>query len=530
MLFTTAAWFGFIIVSLIFCFTTAALVALASEGWGAFNWQTLLDPYLLHITGFSLKQALLSTVISLLCAIPVAKLIGCRQFKGKQGLLTTFNLCFVLPTIVVVLGVVSVYGRSGWLNQWLNSEHSIYGLPGILLCHVFINFPFATRVLVNAIEQIPVNQWRVAEQLGFNRFYRFYWLEWHAIKSQLFPLLGLIFLLCFNSFTIVLAMGGGPQSTTLEVAIYQALRYDYEPGFAVLLATLQLVITAPIALMLFYYQPALKQTKKSSYQKPTSLLDKWLLIPVLIAVTVWVLLPFMALIKEIINWQAVIKVFSLSLINAGIKSLIIAVSTSFLTICMALVINALLFNLSSHYKANSLLRPIRRQFGAAIAEGVSANILYFPAIVLATGWFILLWQLSDVFQYTLWLVIIINVLMAMPFAIRIIKVPFFQIASHYQQLSMHLGVTGWHWWWVVAWPALSTAIGQAAALAFVLSLGDMGIVALIGDPDFITLPLLVYQYLANYQYPQAAVLSVVLLISCFICFYLIEKLFRRQNA
>ncbi|WP_163834423.1 ABC transporter permease subunit [Spartinivicinus ruber] len=528
MLFTTIARFGFAIIGLIFCFSIAALVALATEGWGVFNWQELLDPYLWYITSFSLKQALLSAVISLLCAIPVAKVIACRQFIGKQWLLTIFNLCFVLPTIVVVLGMVSVYGRSGWINQWIDSDYSIYGLPGILLCHVFVNFPFAARVFVNVIEQNPVNQWRLSEQLGFNTFYRFYWVEWQAIKSQLFPLFGLIFLLCFNSFTIVLAMGGGPQSTTLEVAIYQALRYDYEPGFAVLLATLQLLITAPIALMLFYYQPTLKQTKKTAYKKPTRFVTRWLLTPILAMTSLWVLLPLLALLLEAVNLDSLSGLSTQILINAGLKSLIIAVSASFFSVCMALGVNALLFNLSTQDKANTHLKGIKKHW-AIIVEGVSANILYFPAIVLATGWFILLWKLTDVFQYTLWLVIFINALMAMPFAIRIIRVPFFQVASHYQQLSMHLGITGWHWW-KMAWPVLSTAIGQAAALAFVLSLGDMGIVALVGDPDFITLPLLVYQYLSNYQYPQAAVLSVILVASCFICFYLIERIFKYYNA
>lgn len=526
MLFKATAWAGLVIVCLILGFSMAALAALGIEGWGAFNWRDMLDPYLWYITGFSIKQALLSAFISVLLAIPVAKLIACRQFKAKQLLLTVCNLCFVLPTIVVVLGIVSVYGRSGWLNHWLNTEYSIYGLTGILLCHVFLNFPFATRVFVNVIEQIPVNQWRLAEQLGFKPIHRFYWLEWQVIKSQLFPLFGLLFLLCFNSFTVVLAMGGGPQSTTLEVAIYQALRYDYEPGFAVLLASLQLVMTAPIALLLFYYQPALTQASKGIYRKIQGLTDKWLLLPIILIFGLWLLLPLLALLIGSLNFKVWADIFSLSLINASIKSFTIAAASSILTVISALVIVSLLYNISKFKKHKEILGS----GWSIIIEGISASTLYFPAIVLATGWFILLWQISDVFQYTLLIVIIINTLMTMPFAIRTLKVPFFQVASHYHSLALHLGVTGWPWWRLVAWPVLSTAIGQAAALAFVLSLGDMGIVVLIGDTDFITLPLLVYRYLANYQYPQAAALSVLLLICCFISFYLIEKLFRRQHA
>ena len=38
-------------------------------------------------------------------------------------------------------------------------------------------------------------------------------------------LFGLIFLLCFSSFSLVLMLGGGPKVSTLEVAIYTSLRF-----------------------------------------------------------------------------------------------------------------------------------------------------------------------------------------------------------------------------------------------------------------------------------------------------------------
>jgi thiamine transport system permease protein len=44
------------------------------------------------------------------------------------------------------------------------------------------------------------------------------------------PVAALIFMLCFASFATVLSLGGGPQATTIELAIYQALSYDYDPG------------------------------------------------------------------------------------------------------------------------------------------------------------------------------------------------------------------------------------------------------------------------------------------------------------
>lgn len=55
------------------------------------------------------------------------------------------------------------------------------------------------------------------------------------------PVAALIFMLCFASFATVLSLGGGPQATTIELAIYRALSYDYDPGRAALLAIVQMV-------------------------------------------------------------------------------------------------------------------------------------------------------------------------------------------------------------------------------------------------------------------------------------------------
>ena len=46
-------------------------------------------------------------------------------------------------------------------------------------------------------------------------------------------------MLCFTSFTIVLALGGGPQNSTLEVAIYQAIFFEFDLPKAALFALVQ---------------------------------------------------------------------------------------------------------------------------------------------------------------------------------------------------------------------------------------------------------------------------------------------------
>ncbi len=109
----------------------------------ATDWRAVLqDTYLHHVIGFSFTQALLSALLSLLPAIPLSRALYRRRFPGRQGLLRLCAMTLVLPVLVAVFGLLTVYGRVGWLARlcvWLGVDYhfSPYGLQGILLAHVF---------------------------------------------------------------------------------------------------------------------------------------------------------------------------------------------------------------------------------------------------------------------------------------------------------------------------------------------------------------------------------------------------------
>ncbi|MDP4822859.1 MAG: ABC transporter permease subunit, partial [Aestuariivirgaceae bacterium] len=199
------------------------------------NWD-----YLLRAARFTLFQAGLSTLISAGLAVPVALILARRHFWGRRLLLQLFAVPQSLPPLVAVLGLLALFGQAGIIP----GMPSIYGLSGILLAHVFFNLPFAVRLLVGALETIPGESWRLAAQLGMGRRAMFRLIERPVIVQALPGIAGLIFMLCVTSFTIVLTLGGGPRAATLEVAIYQALRFDYEPRLALMLVVAQLALCA----------------------------------------------------------------------------------------------------------------------------------------------------------------------------------------------------------------------------------------------------------------------------------------------
>ncbi len=106
--------------------------------------------------------------------------------------------------------------RAGWPHYFTrsagNGEFSPYGLQGILLAHVFFNMPMATRLLLQALENIPGEQRQIAAQLGMRGYAFFRLVEWPWLRRHIPAVAALIFMLCFASFATVLSLGGGPES------------------------------------------------------------------------------------------------------------------------------------------------------------------------------------------------------------------------------------------------------------------------------------------------------------------------------
>ena len=198
---------------------TLVIIALTVTGVGALLWQApMLNPaelwhnrYLRNVVSFTVWQALLSVLISTLVAIPVARALARQpQFPGRGLLLRLMELSLVMPTIVVVSGLVNVYGRQGWLTGVVGEfspalRWNLYGLNGIVLAHVFFNAPLIARILLQALEATPQSQKRLASQLGLRGYTLWRVLDWPVMKPVLpgfAPAFSSSFQFCFQQPTL----------------------------------------------------------------------------------------------------------------------------------------------------------------------------------------------------------------------------------------------------------------------------------------------------------------------------------------
>lgn len=516
-------------VAAILLLTAAPITALLVQG-GSNVSLIVADPYLRHVIWFSFYQAALSTLLSLGLAIPVAQALSRRRFPGRGLLLRLFGLSLVLPVILVVFGMVAVHGRQGWSNtllQWFGLEpvSYLYGLTGILLAHVFFNMPLAARILLQNIEAIPASQWRLASQLGFNSRQLFRWLIWPAVRSSLPGLASLIFMLCFTSFATVMALGGGPKSTTLEVAIYQALRYDFDLPLAGSLALLQLLLCSVFLLLQYTLSkpPEYRGDRLSAclrHDAPwwrTRLTDALVMT---IALSIF-LPPLLAIMTAGMNARLLAALTSMQLWSALGQSVTIALSAGSLSV----LLTAALLLTSRHLR-------IRREqnLPASLIESAASAVLVLPAVVLSTGLFILLRGVADVFALGPLLVVLVNALMAMPYGLRTLQHPMEQVSRRYDRLCDSLALHTLNRLRLVEWPILRRPLALTLALAMMLSLGDLSAIALFGSQQLQTLPWLLYQQLGSYQMTEAAATALVLLVLNLTLFLFIEQVLGGRDA
>src|SRR5690554_6708038 len=447
-------WPGLLLGTGLLLLVALGLLSILQEAGELDPGRTLASSYFQSVVRFTLWQAFLSVLLSLALALPVATALARHKgFPGRKLILRLMELSLVLPTIVAVSGIIAVFGRQGWftglLNTWLpGNGWNLYGLSGILLAHVFFNAPLAARILLQALDSIPPPRMRTASQLGLGGWWLWRAVHWPAIKPVLPGVAALVFTLCFTSFAIIMTLGGGPGTTTLEVAIYQALRFEFDFARAALFAILQLLICGSLWWLVFRKQldtAVLPNRRLSSavplFARPWQGFSASLL---LVIFTAFLVSPLLAIILRGLPalWpMADAPSIYQQLLPATARSLLIAIPAGLGSVLVALLTLA---------AAN----PTRRRWLAVVPAVTGYLPLIVPPLVLGTGLFILLRpQLGNTMQGW-FLVALINGLMAVPFVLQILRGPLASLDSGSLKQADQLGLLGWYRWRWLYWPYL----------------------------------------------------------------------------
>ena len=514
---------GFLVAGGIGLILSASLIALLGAVSGDGLRGAIVDPYLWHVLVFTFVQAALSTLVSVGPAVLLARALSRRtRFPGRGLLIRLLGLPMVVPAIVAVFGIVAIWGQAGLINRAVASVGLepwtfFYGLPGILIGHAFFNLPLATRLLLPGWAGVPGETWRLASQLGMRSGAIFRLIEWPLLRERLPGVVTIVFLLCMTSFAIVLTLGGGPAATTIEVAIYQALRFDFDPSRAALLAFLQLVLTVLLILISQRWTRAFDMlaTADRQAERPDQAhrVARALDALVIGAAMLFVLLPLAAVLLSGLAPNAITIWGESRLWSAMLRSLVVATLGGLSAVGAALALQ---------YAIRELRRAGRT--GTIRLLDLSASlVLGLSPLAFGAGLFLLLVDIVGAFRWSLAPVVLLSAFLALPYAMRLLGPALQQSAAQHDRLCASLGLRGWNRWRVVDWPALRPSIGFALALSIALAVGDLASIALFGAPDNETLPLLLYRLIGSYRMDQAAGVALAMIVLVALIFSGIER-------
>lgn len=462
---------------------------------------------------FTLWQAALSAVVSVALAVFVARAMARQRFPGRGALITLLGAPFLLPTIVAIFGLVAIFGRSGWLNEGLRAlglpEISIYGAHGVVIAHVFYNLPLATRLILQGWVEIPAERFRLAQTLDMDAAAVNRHLERPMLRRVIPGALLVIFVICTTSFAVALTLGGGPRATTVELAIYQALRFEFDLSRAAFLSLIQLGITALAAFLTLRFAgtPGFGAGRDRALRRWDAETPRLRATDTatIAAAALFLILPLAAV---ILRGAPHMTDLPASVWAATLRSVGVALVSTALVVALGLTMAV----------AAVRLGPRGRWVESAGLMAVAASPL-----VIGTGLFILIFPFLDPSRLALPITAVVNALVTLPFALRALIPALQTVETDYGRLADSLDLTGTTRLRLLILPRLARPLGFSAGLAAALSMGDLGVIALFADQERATLPLQIYRLMGAYRMDDAGAAAVLLLVLTLVLFWVFDR-------
>lgn len=450
-----------------------------------------VEARLFQIGWFTLWQAVLSTVLTLLAAAPMTWALSHYEFRGRKLATALVTVPFVLPTVVVGAAFVAL----GWRDS----------VGAILAAHVFFNIAVVVRTVGALWSRIDPDLHDAARVLGAS--------EWKVLRTVTLPLLrpaiaaaaAIVFLFTFTSFGVVLILGGF-RYATLEVEIYRQAVTLFDLPLAAALAIVQLVGVTGALYAYSRYQERHTSTwalrAEADRPKPIGrarLLVAASVIGTLIALAIPVIVLFARSLRGA-AYAGIIRedpVVGTPLSSAG-NSLRFALIASAIAVLIGVMASSVITEgrgALSRWFDLTLMLPL----------GTSAVTIGF-------GFIVALGEPVDL-RASFWLIPIAHALVAIPFVVRTTVPTLRSIPAETREAARVLGASPGRVWREIDLPIVTRAALVGAAFAFVISLGEFGATSFIARPNTATMPVMIVRLLSRPgagSFAMALALAVIL--------------------
>ena len=543
-------------IALCFLYPMAAILRLSFADGLAGLWAVLVDGYTWRVLGFSLGQATLSTLLTLVAGLPGAYVFARYDFPGKGLLRAVAGVPFVMPTVVVAAALGALLGPHGLINAGLQSLLGLgqpplripNGIGLVLLAHVFYNYTVVLRLVGGFWATLDPRLEQAAAMLGASRRR----VIWEVTLPLLAPALGaaalLVFIFSFTSFGVVVILGG-PRMATLEVEIYrqtsQLLRLDVATSLALIQAACTLAMSLAYTRLAARSAVPLDHLPRAAVARRPRGVWQRLLVGTNAAFILLLLgAPLAALVlRSLIGPDGFSLNYYLALGENRTGSAFFVLPTTALANSLRIAATTAAIALAVGVPAGYLLAtPARQNAKCKMQKGHFAScILHFAlldalfmlplgtsAVTLGLGYLVALATPALAGLRTSPLLIpLVHSLVALPFVIRSLLPTLRGRSPHLTEAAALLGASPWRAWLYVELPLITPAIITGAVFAFTVSLGEFGASLLLTRPDAPTLPVVIFRLLGQpgaVNYGQAMAMSSILMLTTGVSFLVLERI------
>ncbi|MBT2369772.1 iron ABC transporter permease [Streptomyces sp. ISL-10] len=527
-----------------FAYPVTAIVGRGLRVDGAWEFgrfgEVLGRPDILHVLWFTTWQALASTALTLLAALPAAYVFARLDFPGKRLLRAVVTVPFVLPTVVVGTAFLALLGRGGLLDElWgVRLDTTVWA---ILLAHVFFNYAVVVRTVGGLWSQLDPRQEEAARVLGAGRLTAWRRVTLPALAPSVAAAALMVFLFTFSSFGVVQILGG-PTFSTLEVEIYRQTAEMLDLPTAAVLTMLQF---AAVAVVLTVHARTVRRRESAlrlvdpsrTARRPRGAAQWAVLGGVLVTVALLLLAPLGVLVERSFDTPGgygldYYRALTVLDERGGVFLVppIEAVANSLEYALVATAVSLLIGGLA----AAALTLPRTSSGGTPragrLVRGFDA-LLMLPlgvsAVTVGFGFLITLDEPPLDLRGAWMLVPLAQALVGVPFVVRIMLPVLRAVDVRLREAAAVLGASPLRAWCEVDLPLVSRALLVAAGFAFAVSLGEFGATVFIARPDNPTLPVAVARLLGRpgeLNYGQAMALGTILMVVCAAALLLLERI------
>lgn len=201
----------------------------------------------------SIKTSLISTIVCLLLAIPVAYFLHITKLPFKKLIIQIINLPMSLPHLVSGIALLLLFGRM-WIGDSIYKIFKldfIFTKQGIVLAQVFVNLPLTIKILHTSLNESNEKMIFVARTLGCNSWEAFRFIILPNLKTGIISATVMTWSRALGEFGAVAMIAGSTRMKTeiIPTSIYLNMStgdIDIAIGIAVILIFISLT-----CLMLF---------------------------------------------------------------------------------------------------------------------------------------------------------------------------------------------------------------------------------------------------------------------------------------